>query len=139
VRVLAGLAIWAMLGAACATSAPVRTPHGPAVEIDGVKISNQLRSVVTDVELLALASGDFVSCGTILPDTSCSTSFPGKGYSGGKMRISWKEQGVPKSTGDFVLDTGKFRDRPHALWVEVIVFAPGQAGARLVQQPGSER
>jgi len=139
VRALASLVIWTLLAAACTTTAPVRTPHGPAVEIDGVKISNRLRSMVTDVELLALSSGDFVSCGSILPDTSCSTSFPGKSYSGGKMRISWKEQGVPKSTGDFVLDTGQFRDRPQALWVEVIVFAPGQAGARLVQQPGSER
>jgi len=99
----------------------------------GVRIFNQMELGVTDAQILVLQTGGFVSCGNILPATSCSTAFPGREYVGGSMRITWREQGLPQATADFTLKTQAFADAGEALWIEVVIFAPGQAGARLIR------
>jgi hypothetical protein len=122
---------------ACAVSGESPPTHGAAFEIVGVRIFNQLESSIADAQILVLQTGSFVSCSSIQPATSCSTSFPGREYGGGPMRVTWKEQGLPQATDDFALKTEAFATSARPLWVEVVIFAPGQAGARLVQRdPG---
>jgi len=107
------------------------------VEIGGVRIANQMRQGVTDAQILVLQSGNFVSCGNIFPGTTCSTSFPDRVYEGGPLRITWKERGLAKATPDFALKTAGFVGLGKSLWIEVVIFAPGQAGAKLVLPEGA--
>jgi hypothetical protein len=127
--------LWRWVHPCCS---PLRSPgsnprNTSSVEIGGVRIFNQLELGVKDAQILVLQTGGFVSCGNILPATSCSTTFPGREYAGGSMRITWTEQGLPQATADFTLKTEAFADVSKALWIEVVIFAPGQAGARLVR------
>jgi hypothetical protein len=118
--------------AACAASGKVPEEGVGPVEISGVRIANELKYGVTDAQILILKSGNFVSCGNILSGTTCFTSFPGRVYEGGKLRITWKERGVAKVTPDFALKTEAFSGMGKALWVDVLIFAPGEAGAKLI-------
>lgn len=132
---ISGCLCLVLLGACAAKgNAPGPAYGNPSggVEIGGVRIVNQLKQGVTEARILVLQSGNFVSCGNILPGTVCSTSFPGRAYEGGQLRITWKERGVAKATPDFVLKTKAFSGLGKALWIEVVIFAPGQAGAKLV-------
>jgi hypothetical protein len=105
----------------------------PGIEIDGVEISNQLGYQVTDVQILVPRTGAFVGCGTVLGGTSCSTSFPGRAYQQNAVQVSWKERGQPHTTGDFTINLPDNRESSDRFWVQVVIFAPGQAGAKLVK------
>lgn len=105
----------------------------PGFEIDGIEIRNELTIGVTDVEILVPQTGDFVGCGNIVARTSCSTSFPGRQYQGYKVLVTWKERGIPYSTPEFVLTPPQVLEAGRPIWIEVLIFAPGEAGARLVQ------
>lgn len=117
----------------CSTQPKQSGTKKPGIAIDGVEIINKLSFSVTDVQILVALSGDFVSCGTILRKTSCSTSFPGREYQGSPVEVTWKEQGQANTTGNFVIDPPASADSGHPWWIEVVIFAPGQAGAKLVQ------
>jgi hypothetical protein len=106
---------------------------GPALEIEGIEIRNELAHGVSDVTILIPQTGDFVSCGNIIQATSCSTTFPGRSYQGHKVQITWKEQGVPHSTDEFAIKPPELLKSGLPIWIEVVIFAPGQAGARMVQ------
>lgn len=128
------LALTSLMLMACA-AAPTKTVDEPvhAFEIDGIEIRNELTIGITDVEILVPQTGDFVGCGNIVARTSCSTSFPGQQYQGHKVLVTWKERGIPHSTPKFVLTPPQVLGSGHPIWIEVSIFAPGQAGARLVQ------
>jgi len=125
----------ALLMGAC--SAPSSRPgsSAPAIAIDGVQIINKLSTTVTEVQILVPATGNFVRCGTILRNTSCSTSFPGRQYERKPVQVSWKEQGQAYTTGNFVIEPPANLDPARPMWIEVVIFAPGQAGAKFVQHP----
>jgi len=123
----------ALLVSAC--SAPSGRPGGsaPALAIDGIRIINKLDMTVTDVQILVAATGDFVGCGAILRNTACSTSFPGRQYERKPVQVTWKEQGQAHATPNFVIEPPANLDFTRPVWIEVVIFAPGQAGAKLVQ------
>jgi len=117
---------------ACSTVTDI--PQAEAVvEVGGVIIRNQLGFSVTDVQVLAISSGNFVTCGTVLARSTCSTGFPDRFYSKGKLRVTWKESRVPQSTDEFTIEPDDDIDINRPAQVEVIIFSPGQAGVRLVQ------
>jgi uncharacterized protein YceK len=134
IRVLALLALVlsVLLSAACSTvrQAP---PAGPVVEVDGVIIRNQLGRPVTDVTVLAVAAGGFVTCGSVLARSTCSTGFQNRYYASDKLQVTWKESGIPQSTDEFTIEPNDEIDLDRPAQVEVIIYAPGQAGVRLVQ------
>ena len=108
-------------------------PDSPAVEVEGIVIRNELAFPVTDVYILAMASGNFAGCGNILPRSECSTTFETVDYRRGSFEISWKEYGAPQSTGEFVIEIPERLNPEKTAWLEVVIFSMGQAGARLVQ------
>jgi hypothetical protein len=118
-------------------SAQSKHPAGtaPGISIDGVQIINKLTISVTDVQILVPKTGNFVSCGTILRNSFCSTSFPGREYERSPVQVSWKEQAQVHSTGYFVIEPPAGLDLSRPVWIEVVIFSPGQAGAKLVQHP----
>lgn len=117
---------------ACSTVADA--PEAEAlVEVGGVIIRNQLGITVTEVRILAVSSGDFVTCGNIMARSACSTGFANRNYSSGKLQVTWNELRVPQSTDEFSLEPGRDIDTGRPAQVEVIIFSPGQAGVRLVQ------
>lgn len=130
-NLLAGLALALQL-TACATVA--NAPEAEAVvEVGGVIIRNQLGIAVTDVRILAVSSGEFVTCGNIMARSACSTGFANRNYSSGKLQVTWNELHVPQSTDEFSLEPGRDIDPGRPAQVEVIIFSRGQAGVRLVQ------
>jgi hypothetical protein len=133
----AGLLAIAGLGAAvmlqgCAT-ATARGASQPGVVIDGIEIRNELAYPVTDVMIEVPATGAFAGCGNLLPRTACSNAFEGVDYRSNAVIIRWKERGAEHSTGEFVIEIpADLRPGSRAV-VEVVIFAPGEAGARLMQ------
>lgn len=124
---------WLFLFLGGCSSLPVSGPVPAGVVIDGIVINNQLGIAVTDVQVLVPATGNFVSCGNIQRRSAFSTGFPDRVYSSNALRISWKESGMPQSTDDFVVKIGSDIDIKSTARVEVFIFSPGQAGARLIQ------
>ena len=108
-----------------------KEPAGP--EITGMIIRNDLPFPVTDVLILAPVSGNYAGCGNILPRSECSTSFQAVDYRRNPIVISWNEYGEPQKTDEFVVDVPESMKLDQSAWLEVIIFARGQAGARLVQ------
>jgi hypothetical protein len=125
-------AILILLLSACA-AVEVPEPQPVGVEIEGVVIRNQLSFSVTEVQILALSTGNFLSCGIITARTACSTGFPNRYYTSGKLVVSWNERGVPHSTSEFVVTIDDKIDMSRPAWLEVLIFSRGEAGARLVQ------
>ena len=123
------------LVAACA--APGNTTgraESTGIVIQGIVIRNELAFPVTDVRIDVPATGDFAGCGNILGGTECRTSIEAVDYRANAVIISWKEYGTPHQTGEFVIRVPDHLDPARPAWVEVIIFAMGQAGARLIQK-----
>ena len=108
----------------------------PALSIAGMIIRNDLLYPVTEVMIQVPETGDFAGCGNILPESECRTSFQTVDYSGNAMVVSWKEYGQEHSTREFVVEPGRDIDASKPAWLEVTIFAAGQAGARFVQPSG---
>lgn len=120
--------------------APVRedaaNSKDSGIDIDGITIRNQLLYPVTDVMVEVPATGGFAGCGNILGRSQCSTSFPAADYKQNAIVVSWKEYGEPHRTAEFVVQIPAGMEPGSVAWLEVIVFASGQAGAKLVSPPG---
>jgi hypothetical protein len=109
-----------------------KTSSGPALQITGVEIHNSLVYPVRDVTILVPATGEYVSCGQIYPETSCSTTFPARDYRDNPVQLSWKEYGQSQSTRPFTLKAPASAREGQAAYIRVEVFAAGQAGANLL-------
>jgi uncharacterized protein YceK len=129
----------AILVQGCASAPPdARQSSGQSIFISGVVIRNELPYPVTDVMIEVPASGGFAGCGTILPRTACSNSFQNVDYRANAALIRWKEHGQPQQTEEFTLQAPDSALPGSEFIVEVIVFAPGQAGARLAEAKPEE-
>jgi hypothetical protein len=128
-----GLCGCALLLISCqAQPRPQESAAGPELQITGVEIYNGLPYSVQDVNILVPSSGDFVSCGQILPDSSCSTTFPARDYRESPVQVSWTEHGLPHSTKPFKLASPSDAKAGQGAYIRVEVFASGQAGAKLL-------
>lgn len=122
--------------AACASQGAEQEPFiDSGIKIEGIVISNELVYPVTDVMAEVPATGEFAGCGNILPRSRCSTSFPAADYRGNAIVVRWAEYGEAHSTDEFVIKVPKDMTPGSIAWLEVIVFARGQAGARLISDP----
>lgn len=137
-----------VMAAALAAALPacVNTPGregvtaGPPLVITGVVIRNELPYTVNDVMIEAPASGSFAGCGSIVPRSECSNTFQGVDYQANPVVIRWKEHGQPHQTDEFRISLPEPPKAGRTYVIEVIVFAPGQAGARLADaDPGALR
>lgn len=131
---------WVLLTAllqACASGpAPLpAAPEVPAIVISGIEIRNDLPYTVTDVMIRVPTTGAFAGCGNILPRTSCTNRFEEVDYRANEVVISWKEHGQPHETEPFRIELPDDSPTGGTFAVRVIVFAPGQAGARLEPVP----
>ena len=123
---------WLLAGCAAVPADQSQRPQGEYV-IAGMVIRNGLAYPVTDVMIEVPATGAFAGCGNIMPRTSCSTTFERIDYRRNALVVSWKEHGQPHQTDEFILrvpDTARPGDE---FLVEVSVFAPGRAGASLIE------
>jgi len=131
------LLVWLLLClgllSGCAPGLTTETaPDGTGVFVEGVVIRNELAYPVTDVMIEVPATGRFAGCGNILPRSQCSNAFQQLDYRQNALVVSWKEHGEPHATGPFVVALPGGVQAGDTLVLEVIVFAPGEAGARLV-------
>lgn len=127
------LALLAASLLACA-GAPKRDDTVVA-EIDGIVIRNQLAYPVHDVMVEVPATGAFAGCGMILRRSQCSTSFPAAAYRRNPLVVRWTEYGEARATDEILLEAPAGESAGAGWWLEVLIFAPGQAGARLVSPP----
>lgn len=130
---MAGLAA-ALLPGCAGPRSGVGKPAGPALVIDGIVIRNELPYPVTDVMMEVPATGAFAGCGNVLPRTACANDFPGLDYRSNAVLVRWREHGTAHSTGEFVIEIPETSRPGEAAVVEVVIFAPGEAGARLIQR-----
>jgi hypothetical protein len=86
---------------------------------------------VTDVMIEVPATGAFAGCGNILPRSACSNAFQQVDYRANSVVIRWSEHGQSQQTDEFTVQRPDSAVPGSEFVVEVIVFAPGQAGARL--------
>jgi hypothetical protein len=130
----------ALLGAAallqgCATALTGGADgNRPEVVIAGVEIRNELAYPVTDVMIEVPATGAFAGCGNLLPRTACSNAFEGVDFRSNAVLVRWKERGADHSTGEFVIEIPADLQPGKPAVIEAVIFAPGEAGARLVQR-----
>ena len=119
---------------ACASKARVpEQAEKTGIVLEGVVIRNDLLFPVTEVMIIVPATGAFAGCGNIMPRSECRTSFETVDYRANALLVRWKEYGKPHQTDEFVIAVPENLDRHQPAWLEVIIFAMGQAGARLVQ------
>lgn len=123
------------LQACAAGRAPQPSPEAPTVVISGFEIRNELPYTVTDVMIRVPATGGFAGCGNILPHSRCTNRVEEVDYRASEVVISWKERGQPHETEPFRVELPEDPAAGGTFAVSVIVFAPGQAGARLVPVP----
>lgn len=136
------LAVAAVLAAtvqACVTTKPGGDAPGghrgaPALVIDGIVIRNELAYPATDVMIEVPATGAFAGCGNVLPRTACSNTFEGVDYRSNAVLVRWRERGLQHSTGEFVIEIPDGMQPGKPAFIEVVIFAPGEAGARLLQR-----
>ncbi|MEJ2385162.1 MAG: hypothetical protein P8Y54_12330 [Xanthomonadales bacterium] len=131
----AAMGVLAVLGlGACG---PVRDTESrvPVARIDGIVIRNELAYPVHDTMIEVPATGGYAGCGMILRRSACSTSFPAADYRREALVFRWTEYGEPHAITDIVLEPPQDRATAEAYWLEVIIFASGQAGARLISAP----
>jgi hypothetical protein len=132
-RGIVGLCCCGLLLISClAQPRPKESEAGPELQIAGVEIYNGLPYSVQDVSILVPSSGEFVSCGQILPDSSCATTFPSRDYRENPAQVSWTEHGVQHSTKPFKLKAPSGAKAGQGAYIRVEVFASGQAGAKLL-------
>jgi hypothetical protein len=117
---------------ACSSSQLTKRAGGPQLQISGVEIYNALAHSVNDVIIRVPSTGEYVSCGHILPDSSCSASFPARDYRDTPVQVGWTEKGEPHQTPEFKLEAPAAAIEGEMAYIRVEVFASGQAGARLV-------
>lgn len=118
-----------LIGACAAGGGQTAVP----VQIKGLKIENQTDRPVTAVRLLVTATGGFVSCGNIAPQSSCSTTFPETAYSGNPVEVTWSQGGQIYSTGQFNLGLPNELAVGVPAMVHVVIAGPGSAGAMIIQ------
>ncbi len=127
------LSLLAVSFVAC-SGAPERE-EAVVAEIDGIVIRNQLAYPVHDVMVEVPATGGFAGCGMILRRSQCSTSFPAAAYRRNPLVVRWTEYGESRATDEILLEPPAGASTGAGWWLEVVIFAPGQAGARLVSPP----
>ena len=88
---------------------------------------------VTDVMINIPATGMFAGCGNIMQHSECRTSFEVVNYAGNALVVSWKEYSKPHKTAEFVMEVPENLVAGKPAWLEVVIFAMGQAGARFIQ------
>jgi hypothetical protein len=133
-KVVGGLCAAALLQGCATAMKDGDDARQPAVMITGIEIRNELAYPVTDVLIEVPASGAFAGCGNLLPRTACSNAFEGVDYRSSAVVIRWRERGQDHSTGEFVIEIPADMQPDRPALVEVLIFAPGEAGARLVQR-----
>lgn len=131
---IACLGAAALLQGCAATTADGANARQPGVVIAGIEIRNELAYPVTDVMIEVPATGTFAGCGNLLPGTACSNAFEGVDYRSYAVVIRWKERGTDHTTGEFVIEIPAELQPGKPAVVEVVIFAPGEAGARLLQR-----
>lgn len=133
ITLLAGGLSTALLGACASLPAPAPPADPPAIAIGGLEIRNELPYPITDVMIRVPATGGFAGCGNILPRSQCINRFENVDYRSDAVSISWSERGKPHTTGEFRIELPE-QAVPGAVYrVQVVVFAPGEAGAHLVR------
>jgi len=117
---------------ACTSSPATREPQ---IRISGMVMENQTEMYLTAVSLMVPATGGFVSCGTITPGTSCSTTFPEVEYSGNPVEITWRQAGQTHTSGLFRLQIPTGLDKRKPAEVRVVISGLDAAGAIIIQRP----
>ena len=124
-----------VVGLAACAPFPGANSRAPVAEIDGIEIRNELAYPVHDVMIEIPASGGYAGCGMILRQSRCATTFPSAAYRREALVVRWTEHGEPHEIADVVLHPPEGTGRAPRARLEVTIFAPGQAGARLVSAP----
>lgn len=130
---LTAIALSGLLTACAGGSQRTPAASDSGIDIAGIIIRNSLGYPVADVMVQVPATGRFAGCGNIWPRTECKTSFPAIDYRKNALLVTWSEHGEEKATDEFIVETPAWSKPGDSLWLEVVIYSAGLAGARLVQ------
>ncbi len=105
-----------------------------ALQIEGLLIENSTQMWLSAVRILVPATGNFVSCSTITPQSKCSTTFPETSYTGNPVEITWNQGGQAHSSGVFVIQLPADLNYEKPARILVVIAGPGLAWAGITQQ-----
>ena len=63
------------------------------ITVDGLAFRNNSSNLIENALLVVVKTNRFISCGPILPDKECSTTFPQKKYRGNHIIVKWRQNG----------------------------------------------
>ena len=96
-----------------------------ALQIEGLLIENSTQMWLSAVRILVPATGNFVSCSTITPQSKCSTTFPETSYTGNPVEITWNQGGQAHSSGVFVIQLPADLNYEKPARILVVIAGPG--------------
>ncbi len=130
---LAALAMAFLLSACAATPQSNAPGTRSGVQVAGFLIRNALVYTVHDVMVEVPATGGFAGCGQIMPRTECRSAIAAVDYRQHEIVVSWREHGEAQATDPFIVELPTGLGPEDTVWLEVVIYAPGLAGARFVQ------
>ncbi len=90
---LSGAPVLILMLQACQPAQPKTDRSSYKPDIHRLVFQNQSGHPLDDVRIYISATGEFASCGTILPGTECSNGFRLREYQGNYFDVSWKVNG----------------------------------------------
>ena len=119
---------------ACATTPETATPETASIDIDGLIVNNVGREDIANIRLTVQATNRFVACANIVVGGICSTIFPARKYSGGKLTIAWSVGAREFVVRDQVITSRLLSVPGKNLLISVNVSGDGSLSISLINQ-----
>ena len=117
-----------------ACSAPQAQNSYGGFTINEIVIRNSSYNTIKDATLKVEKFNQIFSCGTILAQSECSTSFPSRPYHGNLVSMRWTQNGVSLKSSPFKIIPGKNLKSTEVLKGVIQISTQGTFEAFLLQQ-----
>lgn len=116
----------------CANS-PLSSIVTPSkLKVNGVIFKNTTTKSVAHVSLKVDATNKYISCSRIIPENTCSTTFPLKEYQNNTLTIEWKQAEKSYSRKSFKIDTNKQQLKAEQYTLMITINNNGSASTQFV-------
>lgn len=116
----------------CANS-PLSSIITPSkLKVNGVIFKNTSTKPVAHVSLKVDATNKYISCSRIMPENTCSTTFPLKEYQNNALTIEWKQAKRSYSRKSFKIDTNNQQLEAEQYILMIVINNNGSVSTQFV-------